>query len=71
MRFRKLPSIFEFADQNTEIQDQFINKCLSNHLRRRLLQKPNLTLEKVVEKVQAKKLVEKQSIIMQTGRSVG
>ena len=71
MRFRKLASTFEFADQNTEIQDQFINKCLSNRLRRRLLQKPNLTLEKVVEKVQAMKLVEKQSIIMQTGRSVG
>ena len=64
-RFCKLASRCEFADPNTEIRDQFIDKCLSNRLRRLLLQEPNLTLEKVVEKAQAMELAEKQSIVMQ------
>ena len=55
----------EFADPNTEISDQFIDKCSSNRLRCRLLQGPNLTLEKVVEKAQAMELAGKQSIVMQ------
>ena len=56
----------EFADQNTEIQYQFINKCLFNCVHRHLLQEPNLALEKVVGNAQAMELVEKQSIIMQS-----
>ena len=52
----KLASTCEFADQNTEIHDQFIDKCSSNLLRHRLLQEPNLTLEKVIEKTQATEL---------------
>ena len=64
-RLRTLASTCEFADPNTEIRDQFIDNCSSNCLRRRLLQEPNLTLEKVVEKAQAMELVEKQLIVMQ------
>ena len=43
-RLRKLASKHEFDNSNSEIRDQFIDKCSSNHLRRRLLQEPNLTL---------------------------
>ena len=64
-RLRKLASTFEFANPNNEIRDQFIDKCSSNRLRRRLLQEPNLTLENVVEKAQAMELAEMQSIAMQ------
>ena len=39
--------------------------CSSNPLRRRLLQEPNLKLEKVVKKAQTMEFAEKQSIIMQ------
>ena len=42
-RLRKLASTCEFGNPNSEIRDQFIDKC-SNRLRRRLLQEPNLTL---------------------------
>ena len=64
-RLRKIASTCEFANPNNEIRDQFIDKCSSNHLRRRLLQEPNLTLENVVEKAQAMELAEMQSIAMQ------
>ena len=64
-RLCTLASTCEFADPNTEIRDQFIDNCSSNCLRRRLLQEPNLTLEKVVKKAQATELVEKQLIVMQ------
>ena len=64
-RLRKFVSTCGFADPNTEIRDQFIDKCSSNRLRRRLQQEPNLTLEKVVEKAQAMELAERQSIVMQ------
>ena len=49
-RLLKLASTCEFANPNSKIRNQFIDKCSSNRLRRRLLQKPNLTLENVVEK---------------------
>ena len=48
----RLATTCEFANENTEIQDHFIDKCSSNCLRRLLLQEPNLTLEKIVGKVQ-------------------
>ena len=64
-RLRKLASICEFANPNSEIRDQFIDECSPNRLRRRLLQEPNLTLENVVEKTQAIELAEMQSIAMQ------
>ena len=64
-RLCTLASTCEFADPNTEIRDQFIDNCSSNCLHRRLLQEPNLTLEKVVEKAQAMELAERQSIVMQ------
>ena len=64
-RLRKTASTCEFANPNNEIRDQFIDKCSSNRLRRRLLQEPNLTLENVVEKAQAMELAEMQSIAMQ------
>ena len=51
-RLRKLASTCEFANPNNETRHQFIDKCSSNPLQRRLLQKPNLTLENVVEKAQ-------------------
>ena len=60
-RLCKLASTCGFADQNTEIRDQFIDKCSSN----RLLQEPNLTRERVTKKAQAMKHAEKQLIIMQ------
>ena len=44
-RLCKLASTCELADKNIEIRDQFIDKCSSNRLRRRLLEEPNLTLE--------------------------
>lgn len=62
-RFCNLTCMSELADWNTEIQ--FINKNSSNCLRRRFLQKPNLTLERITEKARTVELVEKQSIIMQ------
>ena len=40
-RLCKLVSMCEFADVNTEIHDQVIDKCLSNCLHCRLLQEPN------------------------------
>ena len=52
-RLRKLATTCEFANPNSEIRDEFIDKCSPNRLRRRLLQEPNLTLENVVKKVQA------------------
>ena len=61
----KLAPTCEFSNPNSEIHDQFIDKCSSNRLRRRLLQEPNLTLENVVEKAQAIELAEIQSIAMQ------
>ena len=64
-RLRKLASTCEFANPNSEIRDQFIYKCSSNCLRRRLLQEPNLTLENAVVRAQAMELAEMQSIIMQ------
>ena len=45
--------------------------CSSNPLRRRLLQEPNLKLERVVKKVQAMEFAEKQSIIMQPEKNAG
>ena len=47
------------------IKSCFIDKCSSYSLHCLLLQEPNLTLEKVVEKTQAVELAKKQSIIMQ------
>ena len=64
-RIRKLASTYEFANPNSEIRDQFIYKCSSNYLGRRLPQEPNLTLENVVVRVQAMELAEMQSIVMQ------
>ena len=64
-RLRKLASICEFANPNSEIRDQFIDECSPNRLRRRLLQEPNLTLENVSEKAQAMELAKMQSIAMQ------
>ena len=64
-RLCKLAPTCEFSNPNSEIHDQFIDKCSSNRLRRRLLQEPNLTLENVVEKAQAIELAEIQSIAMQ------
>ena len=60
-RLRKLASICEFANPNSEIRDQFIDECSPNRLRRHLLQEPNLTLENVSEKAQAMELAEMQS----------
>ena len=57
-RLLKLASTCEFANPNSEIRNQFIDKCSSNRIRRRLLQKPNLTLENIVEKPQAMELAE-------------
>ena len=45
-RLRKYASTCEFADQDAEIRDQFVEKCQSNKLRRDLLQETDLTLEK-------------------------
>ena len=53
-----------YCKLNSEIRDQFIDKCLSNRLRRRLPQEPNLPLENFVEKTQAMELAEMQSIVM-------
>ena len=58
----------EFANPNNEIHDQFIDKCLSDGLRRGLLQEPNLTLENVVEKALAIELAEMQSIALQADK---
>ena len=63
-KLRKLTSTCEFAYQNTEILNQFIDKCSPNRLRRRLLQEPNLIPEKVIEKAQAIEIGKKQSIVM-------
>ena len=63
-RLCKLASTYEFADQNTGIQNHFIDKCSPNCLSCRLLQEPNLTLEEVIEKNQAMERAEKQSIVM-------
>ena len=60
-RLRKLASTCKFVNPNNEIRDQFINKCSSNRLRRRLLQEP----KNVVEKAKAMELAEIQSIAMQ------
>ena len=65
IRLVRLASTYEFADQNTEIRDQFIKKYSSNRLRRRLPQEHNLTQEKAVEKIQTMELLEKQSTIIQ------
>ena len=65
IRLGRLASTYEFADQNTEIRDQFNKKYSSNCLRRRLLQEHNLTQEKAVEKIQTMELLEKQSTIIQ------
>ena len=65
IRLGRLASTYEFADQNTEIRDQFIKKYSSNCLRRRLLQEHNLTQVKAVEKIQTMELLEKQSTIIQ------
>ena len=54
-----------YCKLNSEIRNQFIDKCLSNCLHRRLPQKPNLPLENFVEKIQAMELAEMQSIVMQ------
>ena len=64
-RLRKLASTCKFVNLNNEIRDQFIDKCSSNRLRRRLLQEPNFTQENVVEKAKAMELAEIQSIAMQ------
>ena len=64
-RLRKLASTCKFINPNNKIRDQFIDKCSSNCLRRRLLQEPNFTLENVVEKAKAMELAEIQSIAMQ------
>ena len=60
-RLRKLASTCEFEN---EIRDQFIDKCSSNRLRRRLLQEPNVTLENIVEKTQAMELAEMELFAM-------
>ena len=49
----------------SRIKSGFIDKCSSYHLRRLLLQEPNLTLEKVVQKSKAMELAKKQSVSMQ------
>ena len=63
-RLCKLACTCEFANPNNEIRDQFIDKCSSNRLRRRLLEEPSLTLKNIVEKAQAMELAEMQSIAM-------
>ena len=63
-RLRKTASTCEFVNLNSEIRDQFIDKCSSNCLYW-LLQEPNLTRENLVEKVQAIELAKTQSIAMQ------
>ena len=57
--------MWEFVNQNTEIQDQFNDKGTSNCLRRRFLEQLNLTLEKFIGKAQAMELAENQSITIQ------
>ena len=64
-RLRKLASTCKFVNLNNEIRDQFIDKCSSNRLRRRLLQEPNFTAENVIESTQAMELAKIQSIPMQ------
>ena len=65
-RLRKLAATCEFANPNSEIRDEFIDKCSPNRLRRRLLQEPNLTLESVVRQVEAMELAKKQTIALQS-----
>ena len=55
-KLRKIASTCEFVNPNSRMCDQFIDKCLSNRLRRCSLQEPNLTLENVVGKAQAMEL---------------
>ena len=57
-RFCKLAFMCAFANKNTQIRDQFIDKCSFNCLSCRLLQEPNPSLEKVMKKAQTKELAE-------------
>ena len=62
-RLRKLATTCEFANPNSEIRDEFIDKCSPNRLRRRLLQEPNLTLENVVKQVEAMELPKSKQLL--------
>ncbi|MES9903104.1 MAG: hypothetical protein ABW168_10515 [Sedimenticola sp.] len=47
VRLSKLAISCEFPDKNDMVRDQVVNTCKSSHLRRKFLEQPELTLDKV------------------------
>ena len=65
VRLRQRGSLCEFADLNEMIRDQIIEKCNSKVLRRKLLEKQDLTLDKLRQIAQAFEMSQKQADCME------
>lgn len=69
-RLRKLAESCEFHDVEDAILDQFIEKCHSSTLRRKLLQEQNLTLDKLLQTARSLEAANQQAnVIESTGKN--
>jgi len=59
-RLRQKAIYYSFADVDENIRDQNIEKCSSKRLRRKLLERHNVTLQQLCEIAQSLEVSEKQ-----------
>ena len=65
-RLKSLAASCAFSGQRDEhIRDQFVDKCSSSGLRRRLLREPNLTLTSLMDIARASQAADQQAAIME------
>ncbi|XP_071489592.1 uncharacterized protein [Diadema antillarum] len=65
-RLKGLAASCTFSDQRDEhIRDQFVDKCSSSGLRRRLLREPNLTLTSLIDIARASQAADQQAAILE------
>jgi hypothetical protein len=60
------PVIVQFADVDENTRDQVIEKCSSKRLRRKLLERHNVTLQQLREIAQSLEASEKQALSIAT-----
>ena len=65
-RLKHLALTCEFENTDDMIRDQVVDKCYSTKLRRRLLQEPSLTLDKVVTLGRALEMAQRQATAIES-----
>lgn len=65
-RLRKLAESCDFHDVEDAIVDQFIEKCCSSSLRRKLLQEQDLTLEKLLQIARSLEAADQQANVIES-----